>query len=520
MALINLLGANTSGKSLHATAQERTNLYYEQLPQQDKSAMVAYGWPGSTIRYKNVRTASGSPVAGEVVKGCYYSSSKESLFIVTSVPGISSKLIIYRYADGYADGYYDVKEAYFGDDHDYPVFAENPYAAGELLWINPADIGSLYRYSNASGLVELIDGTPAGNGLTGLCYLSSRFVVSTGISGQGKFFWSNLNDGSSATGWNALNYATTESSGDPTTGCWSYRGTLVLFGRTSIEFWNPSPDLNLPFSRSYSITSLGIPTIRTVAEADNRLFFVGAPSEGGIGVYALSGYDYVKISTTDIDLALKTANGFLPSDKEFSAYTTRVGGKTFYVLRYQTTTFAFDIASGIWSKLKTGSDGYLFNRMAPAFIKMADSTYQYVNIATSNTRNSICYLDDSVYTDTVTSQLDLTQTETFTTAKSLVSPHVFDGGSLNKLVLSRVRLDMENSGTGTPTNVNLSISRDGGKTYGNVMNQQVYLASDGLLRAEWRRLGIARDYVFKFEFPDAAKTVIIGAYVETKLANR
>ena len=57
----------------------------------------------------------------------------------------------------------------------------------------------------------------------------------------------------------------------------------------------------------------------------------------------------------------------------------------------------------------------------------------------------------------------------------------------------------------------LQVSRDGGYTYGNEMWTSFGQAGEYLKRAEWRRLGVSRNYVFKFRITDPVKVVMMSA---------
>jgi hypothetical protein len=57
----------------------------------------------------------------------------------------------------------------------------------------------------------------------------------------------------------------------------------------------------------------------------------------------------------------------------------------------------------------------------------------------------------------------------------------------------------------------LQVSRDGGFTYSNEMWTTFGQAGEYLKRAEWRRLGVSRNYVFKFRITDPVKVVMMSA---------
>ena len=68
-----------------------------------------------------------------------------------------------------------------------------------------------------------------------------------------------------------------------------------------------------------------------------------------------------------------------------------------------------------------------------------------------------------------------------------------------------------NNGQGQNPQVMLQVSRDGGFTWGTEMWTSFGAQGEFLRRAEWRRLGVSRNYVFKFRISDPVKVVLIGA---------
>ena len=58
----------------------------------------------------------------------------------------------------------------------------------------------------------------------------------------------------------------------------------------------------------------------------------------------------------------------------------------------------------------------------------------------------------------------------------------------------------------------MQISRDGGHTYGNELWVSFGRVGQYKARANWRRLGRARDWTFKFRITDPVPTVFVGAW--------
>jgi hypothetical protein len=76
------------------------------------------------------------------------------------------------------------------------------------------------------------------------------------------------------------------------------------------------------------------------------------------------------------------------------------------------------------------------------------------------------------------------------------------------------------TGQGQNPQIMLQVSRDGGYTYGNEMWTTFGAAGQYLHRAEWRRLGVSRNYVWKFRITDPVKVTMISAAAYATMADK
>ncbi len=68
------------------------------------------------------------------------------------------------------------------------------------------------------------------------------------------------------------------------------------------------------------------------------------------------------------------------------------------------------------------------------------------------------------------------------------------------------------TGQGEDPQCMMSVSRDGGQTYGNERWVTIGAAGKYKTRALWNRIGQTFDWVFKFRVTDPVKVVIIAAW--------
>ena len=350
----------------------------------------------------------------------------------------------------------------------------------------PAGAGGLEVINNFRKITAA--GFPGGNTVT---FLDGYFIVNSPNTRQ--FYLSQLYDGFT---WNALSFASKEAYTDNLEAVAVDNSCLVLLGFISQEYWQdigayPFPLLRIPGSP----TDMGVAARWSIARCNGELIYLGRARRGGLSVVTIQNYRPVTVSTPDLDFLF---NEYVnPSDA--IAFSYRQNGHEFYQISFQQqgVTWLYDATSQVWSTLLSGATTRHYANFGCQFD---------FHVITSDYRNGNLYiLDPASYTDNG----DLI-------ARELITPHFFVNTSFNKLHIYRLRLDMEqggglNDGQGQNPQVMLQVSRDGGYTWGDEMWATCGAQGDFLSRAEWRRLGVSRNYVFKFRITDPIKTVLIGA---------
>jgi hypothetical protein len=350
----------------------------------------------------------------------------------------------------------------------------------------PAGAGGLEVINNFRVITAA--GFPGGNTVT---FLDGYFIVNAPNTRQ--FYLSQLYDGFT---WNALSFASKEAYTDTLEAVAVDNSCLVLLGFISQEYWQdigafPFPLLRIPGSP----TDMGVAARWSVARCNGELIYLGRARRGGLSVVTIRNYRPVTVSTPDLDFLF---NEYVnPGDA--IAFSYRQNGHEFYQISFQQqgVTWLYDATSEVWSTLLSGATTRHYANFGCQFD---------FHVIVADYRNGNLYiLDPASYTDNG----DLI-------ARELITPHFFVNTSFNKLHIYRLRLDMEqggglNDGQGQTPQVMLQVSRDGGYTWGDEMWATCGAQGNFLSRAEWRRLGVSRNYVFKFRITDPIKTVLIGA---------
>lgn len=326
---------------------------------------------------------------------------------------------------------------------------------------------------------------------TTVVFIDSYFVV--GVADTKQFWLSASYDGFS---WNPLDYASKEAYTDDLNAVTVDDGNIVLLGYASQEYWQNIGSYPFPFQRiAGSPIDVGLAARFSVARPGGRLHYLARTRRGGLSIVRIENYQAIPVSTPDLDYLMN--NYTSPSDAIALSY--RLGGHDFYQISFQAqaVTWLYDVTSDVWSELVSFRDTRHYAQLA--------TQYDY-KVYVSDYRNGKMYtLDADTYTD-----------DGQPIIRELITPHFYKGDSFNKLHIYRLRLDMEqgvglNNGQGQNPQVMLQVSRDGGYTWGMEMWTSCGAQGEFLKRAEWRRLGVSRNYVFKFRISDPIKVALISA---------
>lgn len=322
-------------------------------------------------------------------------------------------------------------------------------------------------------------------------FLDSYFI--TNIPNTRQFQISQPYDGMT---WDALQFASKESYPDDLQALAVDNGNLVLIGDISIEYWQNTGAYPFPFQRiSGSPTDVGIVAPWSIARCNGNLYFLARTRRGGVSVVKMYNYQPIVVSPPDLDYII---DGYLsPGDCISFAY--RFNGHEFLEMNFgaQGATWLYDATSETWSRLTSGTDSRHY--------ALRGTQYNGQIVASDYRNGNLYQLDVETYTDNGDPII-----------RELITPHTFAPTSFNKLHIYRLRLDMEQGiglvdGQGSDPQVMLQVSRDGGYTYGDEMWVSPGAMGEYLKRAEWRRLGVSRSFVFKFKISDPVKVVLINA---------
>jgi hypothetical protein len=375
-----------------------------------------------------------------------------------------------------------------------PEIADNGYEAivctGDRLYKKSFSTGGVSRiYFNNGSTYDI----PA----CSVTFIDGYFVAAVNHSADNEdgVYVSALYNGSS---WGILDYAKAEFSSDRVIKVAACNGLLYVFGTTSTEIWQNVGDPNYPFQPVQGAKyTFGLHCRNSLVIINGSIYGYFRNQNGEYGIYRINGLQFDIISTPDMSAYLNSQEVIFQT--RHCGITYSIGGNNFYQITFRNSgipvrSFLYNDVSGSWSRTKSGSQTFHIGGRSFSF-----AGYQYI---TDNR-----YATNKVYTLSPDSYRDDQTANT----RELIGNHIFlpDRGAFTVRAMS---LDMEHGVNTNPMTVYLSLSRDGGHTFGEEYSD-TSASSEYTRFFQYNRLGKGRDIVPKIRAQDC-KFVLIGAVAD------
>lgn len=462
---ISLFGIGQFGKSQGVTAQERLNCYLEIQPGDDRSKVAIYGTPGLDL----FTSFGDTPVRGlhqnrnfmyVVHRGTFYEVNNAGIKIARGAIGTTSGRV------------------YMADN-------------GTQLMITDGILGYVYNFSTLAFVqITNVNYPSAGT----VAWQDGYFIINK--PNTQRFYVSAIND---ATTWAALDFSSAEANPDDIVSINCDNGNLYLFGTSTTEFWTNSGAQDFPYTRtSAGSTEWGCAAVNTIVKYDNTLAFLAKNRMGQVIVARMNGYLPLRISTPELEYII---NNYL-AVSDATSFSYMLGGHPMLQINFPTgnASWIYDGLSNCWSKVQ----GYQIGR------HRAEIGVSYLEkiIVSDYTNGNLYRLNPLTYTDNGSPIV-----------MELITRHVEKDDK--RITIDKLQLDME-AGVGLANNqgsnpqIMMTVSKDGGQTYGTEQWATFGAIGTFKTRVIWRRLGMARDWTFKFRITDPVKRVIFGSSVEMR----
>lgn len=332
-------------------------------------------------------------------------------------------------------------------------------------------------------------------------YEDGRFILN--IPGTNQFF---VSDQLAVTFSGAFDSKSTMP--DPIIGIETLLRNVWLFGANTTEVWfdagNPPP--STPFSLIQgAFIEVGLAAQFSLKKINNTLFLVGQDDTHGVAtVYMVNGgFQPQRISTQAVEFVMQNLGDISGT----TAWAYEQNGHNFYCLNFKnssgvsvsSTTWCYDMSTGLWHERAYLSQG-IYQR---SLIEGHD-VFNNVHIVGDYQSGNIYQLSQEIYTDNGN---PISRQRTF--------PHM--NAEMRRIFYNALQIDfqpgvgIDGIGQGVDPQAMLQFSDDGGHSWSNEKWGSMGKIGQGKKRLIFRRLGQARDKVFRLTITDPVKVVLIGA---------
>lgn len=460
-----LFGLGLQGKSPKVTAGSLINAYYEFQQEPDGTRVAIYGTPGLTLfidqgdtPWRGLHPFPSNSLLYGVHRGTFYSINNAG--VVSSLGTI-----------GTTTGRVDIN-----DDGTY------------IVVVDGAEIYTYNTSTPATPIAAVADADRPTSPNT--CIVQAgRVLTDENDTGQFK--------GSSAYApgtWDALDFATAESKPDKLIRILNQRGTVVLMGSYTTEFWSNTGGAGFPYSKIIGTDSeTGLAARWSVGQILGTYAFLAQNREGQVFVGILNGYQIDRISNFELDHII---NGYA-SVADATGFGYVIGGHPMYQLNFPDAgkSWLYDATTKYWSEVRYGPTGRHRGELAVEFINET--------VVADYENGKLYRIDADTYTD---------NDEPIHTI--LRGRHI--ASKKNNVRLSRLELGIESgigtvSGQGVEPVASLRVSKDGGHSFGASTYAEMGAVGEYRKRCVWRRLGVGRDIIPEITITDPVKRVITEA---------
>lgn len=485
-----LIGTGLGYKSLTVNAQRRENVYLEPQNDQDKSQVTVYGRPGLTlvkelgadlraiaVNYTNNRVTLVYADTMVVYSAYDWNTPFATLTATTS----ANRGLIDTATDGAIVVFAPLYEYLSGGT---PTGEISAYSDAD-----PLALLSLALYSGATGLIECVG------------YSDGYFVAAAKNSGS--FYFTtpeDINGGSGNFAQASTDVLTAFSFGDHILRLKGKNNYLMVFGQRTTEFWQVTPSAEAPFQPVRGLSQKwGLAAKWSLAETQEGFVFIGESVNGGYHVCKLAGTTITPIIDHEFEaILLDYAQAGLLED----AIGTLVDwqGHALYFLTFPAAgkSWMLDLNTNVWSETTSGANYFL------GTISSGWGGQTYIGGRDGN----LYKFDDAAYKDGDEHM-----------AREIITRHFWKDH--DRVTVDAIRADFESgvglaTGQGSDPQVMLQISRDNGKTWGDERWTTIGALGNYYTRAEWRRCGSGRDFLFKIRMTDPVKFVISGLSIRAQ----
>lgn len=465
---IGIVGPTYQANSLPFNAERSVNIF-PVLDQEGKEVAAMYGTPGNTL--------FGSAMSAGACRGSFFASNGRgfvvvgaALFEVDAGGNFTSRGTLNQ-----SGGNVSIDE--------------------NGIQLGICDGTNIYIFTYSSNAFALVTDPDLPSSVGAITFIDGYFVVNQ--NGTGKFWISALYDGTS---WDALDFATAESSPDNLLRAIQALGQLWLLGDKTSEVWTDTGALAFPFQKiAGAKLEIGILSPLSAIVFGEALYWVGKDAYGKNGVYQAQGLSPTLISTEAINIIIGKATD--PTNIVSYAYQEQDHGFVVFTGGGLPTTIVYDPVSQYWhERAYLNINGEYETHIASC------SMFAFGKHLIGDRRNSNLYEQ----------RMDLYSDNGENILRERIYTHISKEGQ--RVRYNRLQVGFETgvglqSGQGSDPIASLSFSKDGGRTYGPSYTKSIGKIGEYLTDVTWKRLGIIQQLTFRLRISDPVKIAICGSYL-------
>lgn len=319
------------------------------------------------------------------------------------------------------------------------------------------------------------------------------------------YYISGLYDG---TTYDPLDFASAEGSPDNLVAVQTVHKEVWLFGKSTVQVVFNAGGAQFPYaSVQGAFIQYGCAAPFSVSSTANTVFWLGEDNDGNGMVWMASGYQPQRISTHAVEYAIQQYGDL----SDAVGYTYQEDGRYFYIINFTraNTTWAYDIGLDQWHERAYFSEGE-YSRSRGQYHVFAYNMHLVGDYQTGQIyQQSLSLLDDDGQV--------IRRMRTF--------PHYAD--DLEYIYYHSLQIDMQQGigvsgamgSAGAPDvdpQMMLQWSNDGAHTWSNEDWVSAGAIGEYKQRVLWRRLGRARDRVFRVVFTGRCQVFFIAAHLLTE----
>ena len=277
---------------------------------------------------------------------------------------------------------------------------------------------------------------------------------------------------------------------------------LFVFGSNVTEVWLdvPTSSLLFPFQRQNSISiDYGCISPNSIASGFHMLVWLGANEASAPTILVSTGGRPQKIDTDGISFELEN----LKNPQDVYGFLFKKNGHIIYQITFPSdnVSYAYDFTEGGFVNVTDHNlDAHIARKIA-----YFNDTYVFI----TNKDGGLYEFNDTIYTANET--LSDGNKKTIPRIR-ICSPTRFTGSKPFRV--NRLSLTIDQGYSDDDLDVHLSLSKDGGYSFGNVVSKTINKTGKRLNMMDYRRLGRANDLTAQFKFWGKDRFTVIGADME------